>query len=121
MVFPLVAGKQAEIVALCERYGVVRLELFGSAASGRFDPTTSDLDFVVAFADYGPGIAGRFIDFADALEALFGRKVDLVFDGKMKNLYFRASVDESRKTVYQTPGRTLARDIRRVDTAPIPH
>ena len=32
---------------LCERYGVEKLELFGSAARGEFDPAHSDLDFIV--------------------------------------------------------------------------
>ena len=32
---------------LCERYGVQKLELFGSAARGEFDPAHSDLDFIV--------------------------------------------------------------------------
>ena len=32
---------------LCERYGVEKLEMFGSAARGEFDPAHSDLDFIV--------------------------------------------------------------------------
>ena len=35
------------LLELCERYGVERLELFGSAARGEFDPAHSDLDFIV--------------------------------------------------------------------------
>ena len=38
----------AEIPDLCRRYGVARLELFGSAAGDAFDPQRSDLDFLVA-------------------------------------------------------------------------
>ena len=38
-----------EISALCRRYGVRRLELFGSAATEVFDPPRSDLDFLVEF------------------------------------------------------------------------
>jgi len=37
---------------LCRRYGVRKLELFGSATDGAFDPRTSDLDFLV---DFDPG------------------------------------------------------------------
>jgi predicted nucleotidyltransferase len=40
----------SEIAALCRRYGVRRLEVFGSAARGiDFDPATSDADFLVEF------------------------------------------------------------------------
>ena len=36
-----------EIVSRCRAYGVERLEIFGSAADGRFDPARSDFDFIV--------------------------------------------------------------------------
>ena len=32
---------------LCTRYGVDRLDVFGSAAKELFDPASSDLDFIV--------------------------------------------------------------------------
>lgn len=101
---PLIAQHQHEITALCERYGVVRLELFGSAAKGTFNPETSDLDFVVAFADYGPGIAARFVDFADALEALVNRRVDLISEPSKRNPYFWTAVNECREIVYESAG-----------------
>jgi predicted nucleotidyltransferase len=99
MIDPL-AGKQEEITALCREYGVLRLDVFGSAAKGTFDPETSDLDFVASFAnrknlDY----ADRYLDFADALEALFGRPVDLITEQGIKNPYFREEVDETRRRV----------------------
>jgi predicted nucleotidyltransferase len=59
--------------------GSERLRLFDPAARAeRFDPVTSDFDFVVRFADKSPGYASRYLDFAEALEELFGREVDLV-------------------------------------------
>jgi len=45
---------QADVVALCKDRGVRRLALFGSAASGRFDPASSDLDFLVEFQPVRP-------------------------------------------------------------------
>ncbi len=59
----------ATLPALCRRFGVRRLDLFGSAASGRFDPGRSDLDFVVSFADLLPPAA-----YADAW---FGLRAEL--------------------------------------------
>ena len=38
----------APLRELCERYGVERLELFGSAARGKYDPAHSDLDQIAA-------------------------------------------------------------------------
>ena len=75
----IVTQHRDQIAALCRQYGVRRLDLFGSAATGEFDPATSDLDFVATFADtLSPDYADRYLDFADALEALFGRPVDLL-------------------------------------------
>ena len=64
--------------ALCRRFGVERLEVFGSAARGTdFDPASSDADFVVVFAPEGDSLT-RFLDFKEALEALLGRSVELI-------------------------------------------
>ncbi len=40
-----VAQHRHEIAAICRKYGVRKLELFGSAANGTFDPAISDVDF----------------------------------------------------------------------------
>src|SRR5207248_3158704 len=45
-------GKLAEV---CRRFGVRRLEVFGSAVREDFDPAKSDFDFIVSFADKTPG------------------------------------------------------------------
>jgi hypothetical protein len=42
----------------------------------------------------------RFFGLAEALEALFGRPVDLVEDGAVRNPYLRAGIDRSREPVY---------------------
>ena len=89
------------IRALCQTYGVRRLDLFGSDATGAFDPATSDLDFVATFADaQAPNYAEQFLDFAEALEVLFGRPVDLVIDRSIRNPAFRRAVDATREPLY---------------------
>jgi hypothetical protein len=89
-----------EIADLCRTYGVERLEAFGSGGTEEFDDETSDLDFVVRFADRSPGYADRYLDFAEALEDLFGRDVDLVTERSIQNPFFRRSVDDSRLVIY---------------------
>lgn len=96
----LLSDKLEPLRALCDRYGVERLELFGSAARGEFDPTSSDLDFIVQMKGRRePGYARRFCDFADALEALYGRPVDLLTELMIKNPYFKAEVQKDRMTL----------------------
>jgi hypothetical protein len=41
----LIEEHRVEIAGLCRKHGVKRLELFGSAARGDFDPGRSDVDF----------------------------------------------------------------------------
>jgi predicted nucleotidyltransferase len=108
MIDPL-EGKHEAIAALCRDYGVLRLDVFGSAAKGTFDPETSDLDFIASFAGRDvPGYATRYLRFAEALEELFGRPVDLITEQGIKNPYFREEVDETRRSVYVSFDTTAA-------------
>ena len=59
----IVESKQGLLGDLCRRYGVRRLELFGSGATAAFDPNSSDLDFLVEFLpeqDLGPWLRHYF-------------------------------------------------------------
>ena len=97
----LIEQQRDAIRALCQRYGVRRLDLFGSAATGAFNAATSDLDFVATFADTrSPGYADRYLGFAEALETLFGRPVDVITERSIRNPYFRQSVEASRQPIY---------------------
>jgi uncharacterized protein len=101
----LVQQKRTAIAELCRAYGVGSLDVFGSAATGAFNEDTSDVDFIVDFADILPGIANRYLDFAEALERLLGRRVDLVFEDSMTNPYFRHSALASRENVFEDRSR----------------
>ena len=82
-----------------------RLDLFGSAAREDFQPERSDLDFVVQFTRTGyAGYADAFLNFADALEKLLCRKVDLLTERMIHNPNFRATVDATRQIVYEKLG-----------------
>ena len=99
----LLQAKLQPLRELCERYGVEKLELFGSAARGEFDPGHSDLDFIVQMKGRRePGYARRFCDFADALEALYGRPVDLLTELMIKNPYFKAAIAQERTVLLET-------------------
>ena len=98
----LIETKRGEIAELCRRYRVERLYLFGSAATGRFRPPSSDLDFIVEMADRQPNAAyaDRYFGFAEELERLFGRPVDLITEQSIRNPYFRREVEATRLLVY---------------------
>jgi len=62
----------SKVAALCERYGVAHLELFGSATGPNFNPESSDFDFLV----------------------------DLVNPRYIRNPYFLQAVNPSRTVIY---------------------
>lgn len=81
--------------ALCRRYHVSRLELFGSSAREEHRPE-SDLDLLV---DFEPDAEVGFLHLASlqsALEDLLGRRVDLVPRGGLKPLIRDAVLTEAR-------------------------
>jgi hypothetical protein len=90
------------IYALCREYDVARLDLFGSAATGAFEPGRSDIDFLVEYApgaDLGPWLS-RFFDLRDRLSELLGHPVDLVMAGAVKNRFIVGAIEQQRRPLY---------------------
>lgn len=95
-------GTLEALSALCRRFKVRRLDLFGSAATGRFDPGRSDLDILVAFDDLPPGAyADAYFGLHAALEDLLGRPVDLLTEPALKNPHLRLRIDAERRPLFQ--------------------
>lgn len=88
-----------DIEALCRWYKISRFELFGSALGDEFSPD-SDIDCVIDFVEDGGNYFERYFDFKAALEKLFGRSVDVVVGKAIRNPYFRASIDGSKRLIY---------------------
>lgn len=93
------------LVQLCRQYRVQTLYLFGSATSGQFDVGRSDLDFLVRFVDREPSgeYTDRYLGFAEDLERLFCRRVDLVTEQSIRNPYLRREIESTRQLVYEQP------------------
>lgn len=104
----LVANKRDEIAALCRQYKIQCLDLFGSAATGEFDPATSDLDFVVDLGDYDDIVHRRYLDLIAGLEDLLGYAVHMTTSMSIKNPYFREVFEEQRELVYEKGNRKAA-------------
>lgn len=91
-----------KIIALCKKYKVAKLWVFGSILTPRFNDN-SDVDFLVDFdekhielLDY----ADNFFNFIHEIEAVVGRKVDMVVNKSIKNSFFRVEVDETRRLLW---------------------
>lgn len=97
----LIAEHADAIDRLCRDHNVRRLEVFGSAVTGQWDPQRSDLDFIVDFE----GTVGlkALVHLQESLVQIFGRKVDLITDHEYDNPYFRRSVEASRTHLWGEP------------------
>ena len=83
---------------LCRRYGVRELSLFGSAVRGEVRPG-SDVDVMVEFdGSVRIGLL-KFESLREELEALSGRKVDLVTKGGLKP-WIRPHVLKEARVIY---------------------
>jgi predicted nucleotidyltransferase len=75
----IVAGvtvDEARLAAVCARYGVARLMIFGSVARGTAEPS-SDVDVLYELQP-GRRLGWEIEDLSDELSGLFGRPIDLV-------------------------------------------
>jgi predicted nucleotidyltransferase len=88
------------IHALCQKYKVNKLFVFGSILTEKFKKE-SDIDLIVDFGnvelyDY----ADNYFDFKFSLEELFKRNVDLLENQAIKNPYLRKSIDSNKQLIY---------------------
>ena len=97
---PLIEQNRTEIAALCRKYGVIRLDLFGSAASGRSFSPESDIDFFFQFDANPNGLADRYFGLTEDLELLLQRKVDMVSIQDARNPYFLQVANQHRTNLY---------------------
>ncbi len=100
---PLIEHNRTHIQALCRKYQISRLWLFGSALDERFN-RDSDIDLLYEL-DHD-GLTGRehldyFFGFADAMKDLLGREIDLVWYAGIRNPYFKEELDETKVLLHE--------------------
>lgn len=87
----------ARVVAICERYGIARLDVFGSVARGD-DRSDSDVDLLYELKP-GTRLGFALFDAEDELSEVFGRRVDLVAR-KAVNRHLRDSILREARRLY---------------------
>ncbi len=94
-------SQREAIAALCAKYGVRRLDLFGSALRDDFRPGESDLDLLVEFQPMESyARATAYFDLLDELGRLLGLKVDLVMATAVKNRYIAKDIERTKRQLY---------------------
>lgn len=95
-----VDSRREQVAVVCRRFGVRRLEVFGSAAADGFDPQRSDVDLLVQFDDTGADPLDEYFGLKTQLEVVLERPVDLLVAGTVRNPYVLAGINASRQLVY---------------------
>ena len=99
---PILETKIGELARLCSERRVRRLALFGSAAAGGFESSTSDVDLLVEFQAMPPAEhADAYFGLQEDLQRLFGLPVDLVEPGPIRNPYFRQAIEQTKVVLYE--------------------
>jgi hypothetical protein len=88
-----------EITAFCVKWKVVEFSLFGSVLGSDFRPE-SDVDVLVAFSEEARWSLFDLVEMQEELKELFGREVDLVEKGTIRNPFRERSIMSTREVLY---------------------
>jgi uncharacterized protein len=96
------AELRARLRPLCEKHGIRRLDVFGSAARGVASPQ-SDVDLLATFDESAPPATVDLLEIAGEAEELVGRPVDFVLRRSLEkspNRYAREHILATAIPVY---------------------
>jgi hypothetical protein len=94
-----IAIDRERIAEFCRKWRVKELSLFGSALRQDFGPD-SDVDVLVELQPNHGLSLYDWVDMIEELQGIFGRKVDLVAKGGLKNPFRRRAILRTAEVVY---------------------
>ena len=104
----IIKEKQNDFLDLCRAHSVAKMYAFGSSITDHFDPRQSDIDLVVKVDVEDPADRGEvLLSLWDKLEALFGRKVDLLTEDSIRNPYLKSNIYRTKKLIYDGEGEKV--------------
>ena len=99
MVSPNLVLSEKKIRAFCRRWKVTEFALFGSILREDFRPE-SDVDVLVSFAAEARWSLWDLAEMQQELEGVFGRSVDLVENGTLRNPFRRQAILSTKEIIY---------------------
>ncbi len=92
--------KHLAITEACVRFGVARLDVFGSVLRDDYRPGKSDIDLLVEFEpNEGYALVEAYFGLLDELRALLG-EVDLIMADAVKNPYIARAIEREKQLLY---------------------
>lgn len=96
----IIDQNRAEIIALCKKFKVNELYVFGSVLTAEFN-NNSDVDFLVEFGDVELfNYFDNYMDLKKSLEKLLNRNIDLLEIKTIKNPILQRSIDRNKLKIY---------------------
>ena len=93
--------KQQLIAQACQRFGVSRMHVFGSALRDDFRPGDSDIDLLVEFSPMSPyELVDAYFGLLDELRSILEGQVDLVMVDAVKNRFIVADIERTKQVLY---------------------
>ncbi|MCC8119046.1 MAG: nucleotidyltransferase domain-containing protein [Bacteroidales bacterium] len=91
-----------KIRALCTKYKVESMSVFGSLLTNKFNDS-SDVDLLVSFLPHNVDsfdYVSNYFGLQEELESLLQRDIDLVEEKGLRNRIFIEEVNKTKKTIY---------------------
>lgn len=96
---PKIKIDHGRVVEFCKRWKVKEFALFGSVLRDDFRPD-SDVDVLLGFSESAKWDLFDLATMYDELQLMFGRKIDLVEEGTIRNPFRRQSIMSTREILY---------------------
>lgn len=102
MLASVITNNLPQIKDICQKHHVKELYVFGSASRNELKED-SDVDFLYTMQENIPEMtyADKFFDMQWSLEALLGKKVDMVPEKYLRNRFFIREVNETKQILYR--------------------
>lgn len=96
----IIEDKIDKLKELCKIYDIKTMYVFGSVCTNKFNDK-SDIDMLISFKDISiEKYTDNYFDLHYKLENLFNRKIDLLSENALSNLYFIESIEETKQLLY---------------------
>ncbi|MCG2741670.1 MAG: nucleotidyltransferase family protein [Syntrophaceae bacterium] len=99
MIYPQIEVPMDKIKDFCLKWKIKEFSLFGSVLREDFRPD-SDIDVLVSFEETVSWSLYDVVKMKDELKAIFGRDVDIVEKGAVRNPFRRRSIMTNREVLY---------------------
>ena len=99
MIYPQIEVPMDKIKDFCGKWKIKEFSFFGSVLRQDFH-SDSDIDVLVSFEETVSWSLYDIVAMKDELQAIFGRDVDIVEKGAVRNPFRRHSIMTSREVLY---------------------